>query len=116
MVIYYSKSSEKFSPTLTVKHKHYQEVLLDMKEMRRACRPQPSLISRLNCKTCNRVLFFIAGVGSGVFYIRHQEQIAEELRNAEQGNNKKDKGNYFTPNELNDDLIQLKIVQIVTRM
>ncbi|EDW61727.2 uncharacterized protein [Drosophila virilis] len=87
-----------------------------MKEMRRSCRPQPSLISRLNCKPCNRVLFFIAGVGSGVYYIRHKEQIAEELRNVEEGSKKKDKGNYFTPNELNDDLIQLKIVQVVTRM
>ncbi|XP_023160377.1 uncharacterized protein LOC111592426 [Drosophila hydei] len=50
-----------------------------MPEMRRSsCRPQPSLLSRLNCKPCNRVLFFMAGVGVGVIYLRNKDQLDEQ--------------------------------------
>ncbi|XP_034105452.1 uncharacterized protein LOC132791754 [Drosophila nasuta] len=50
--------------------------------MRRSCRPRPSILSRLNCGQCNRVLFFSIGVGLGVLIVRQKDRIKEELQNA----------------------------------
>ncbi|XP_034654463.1 uncharacterized protein LOC117892362 [Drosophila subobscura] len=41
-------------------------------EIRRTCRPQPSLLARFNCTQCNRLMFFMVGVGAGVLYIRNK--------------------------------------------
>ncbi|XP_030369140.1 uncharacterized protein LOC115620151 [Scaptodrosophila lebanonensis] len=51
-------------------------------EVRRVCRPQPSLFSRLNCLPCNRMFFFMVGVGIGVYWTRIKERIAEETKEA----------------------------------
>ncbi|XP_016928863.1 uncharacterized protein [Drosophila suzukii] len=42
-------------------------------EARRVCRPMPSLLARLNCTPCNRVLFFVIGVGLGVLFVRNKD-------------------------------------------
>ncbi|XP_017037181.1 uncharacterized protein [Drosophila kikkawai] len=42
-------------------------------EVRRVCRPMPSLLARLNCTPCNRVVFFLVGVGLGVFFVRNKD-------------------------------------------
>ncbi|XP_017006049.1 uncharacterized protein [Drosophila takahashii] len=42
-------------------------------EVRRVCRPMPSLLARLNCTPCNRVLFFVIGVGLGVLFVRNKD-------------------------------------------
>ncbi|EDV36099.1 uncharacterized protein Dana_GF19792 [Drosophila ananassae] len=41
-------------------------------EVRRVCHPLPSLLSRFNCTPCNRVLFFVIGVGIGVFFVNNK--------------------------------------------
>lgn len=46
-------------------------------EIRRTCRPQPSFLSRLNCPQCNRVLFFMIGVGIGVVWVRNKDKVPE---------------------------------------
>ncbi|XP_017860062.1 PREDICTED: uncharacterized protein LOC108611778 [Drosophila arizonae] len=52
-----------------------------MPEMRRSmCRPQPSLLSRLNCKPCNHVLFFMVGVGLGALFLRNKELNADRQK------------------------------------
>ncbi|XP_017053911.1 uncharacterized protein LOC108096655 [Drosophila ficusphila] len=53
-------------------------------EVRRVCRPMPSLLARLNCTPCNRVLFFVIGVGLGVLFVRNKDD--------KSGDKKKDSG------------------------
>ncbi|XP_017069049.1 uncharacterized protein LOC108106482 [Drosophila eugracilis] len=56
-------------------------------EVRRVCRPMPSLLARLNCTPCNRVLFFMIGVGLGVLFVRNKDE-----GNNKSGSKKKDDG------------------------
>ncbi|ALC40597.1 CG12902, partial [Drosophila busckii] len=53
-------------------------------QLRRTCRPQPSLAARLNCKPCNRAAFFVLGVGIGMLMVRGKSSGGQDA--------KKDKG------------------------
>ncbi|XP_068145881.1 uncharacterized protein [Drosophila tropicalis] len=58
-------------------------------EIRRTCRPQPSFLSRLNCPQCNRVLFFVIGVGLGVVWVRNKDNKGQEPPKDDGGDKKK---------------------------
>lgn len=46
--------------------------------LRPTCRPQPSLLQRLNCTACNRLFFFFIGFTAAYIYENIKEKEREE--------------------------------------
>ncbi|XP_017087157.2 uncharacterized protein [Drosophila bipectinata] len=58
-------------------------------ETRRVCHPMPSLLSRFNCTPCNRVLFFVIGVGLGMFFVNNKNSQKDAAPNKKDAKAKK---------------------------
>ncbi|XP_034654577.1 TBC1 domain family member 10B [Drosophila subobscura] len=57
------------------------------------CRPGPTLWTKLNCLPCNRLFFFVVGVGIGLYY----DQMKQGMKDAQEDSAKQAQK---TPKEL----------------